>query len=121
MSAQKVDAVRCAVDECERQVKARGLCSRCYGRRYRDGEFTDLKPKVNYRAALADDIDDEVVRRLTEGQKVAYTSFERREAVRRLDLQGVSRNAIARLIGVNPRQIYFDLDRFGLVQHRDSA
>jgi hypothetical protein len=64
---------------------------------------------------LADDIDPVMVERLTDGEHPTnYTAWERREAVRRLYLDGLCHRLIAARIGTNERQVIRDLQRYGL-------
>lgn len=69
-----------------------------------------------HAAHLADDIDDIAVEQLIAGaHPQGYTSWERREAVRRLHATGMPQLHIARRIGIAPRQVTRDLERYGLV------
>lgn len=100
---------KCAVDGCERAVKARGFCRRCYWQHWKRGQIQVERPTVKWAASLADDLDWAVVDRLVSGECVPYTSHERREAVRRLIAAGVPKREAARLLRIDDRQVYRDL------------
>jgi hypothetical protein len=73
------------------------------------------RPTVRWARALADDIDPVVVDRLVAGQPVpSYTSYERREAVRRLHTSGLSNAAIAARLGVHDGQVHRDFTALGI-------
>lgn len=66
---------------------------------------------------LADDIDPVMVERLMDGAKPdGYTAWERREAVRRLRLNGLCHREIAVRLDISDRQVCRDLERVGLTR-----
>jgi hypothetical protein len=77
------------------------------------------RPVVRWARPLANDIDTVIVDRLVAGQPVAsYTTYERREAVRRLAATGIPRKVIARRLSLDSRQVYRDLEAIGAAIQR---
>lgn len=64
-------------------------------------------------------IDEAAVLRKMRGDTVRVTHEERREVVRRLHTQGLSDGQIARLTGINGRQVLRDRQRLGLAANED--
>lgn len=78
---------------------------------------TNMTRTHRWAGDLADDIDPVMVERLVDGERPdGYTAWERREAVRRLRLDGLYLRQIATRLGVQPRQVTRDLERYGLVK-----
>lgn len=102
---------RCEIEGCDGRHFAKLMCRTHYDRkRKRDGLPANYAPKTTpRRRCLADDVDEAVVERLMSGEPAPYTSFERREAVRRLVARNVPKKEIARLLGVHNRQVWRDL------------
>lgn len=97
----------CDVEGCDRRHKARSMCMRHY-----QSHWFHSRPiaHTGWSRRLADDVDEAVVLRLMDGGRPAsFTSFERREAVRRLVARGVPKVRVADQIGMHKRQVYRDL------------
>jgi len=99
----------CTIDGCERPVKARGWCRAHYAAQWRRG--LDCWRYTRHAVALKHDRDPVVIDRLVSGEQVPFTSWERREAVRRLVGGGMSKRGAARYLGIASRQVYRDLER----------
>lgn len=79
------------------------------------GRSGHRRQQVRWSLKLADDIDEVVVERFLEGYDCpGITAHERREAVRRLRMDGLGQRLIAARLGMWSRQVHRDLRRMGL-------
>lgn len=80
------------------------------------GEAGSRRAGTRWAPHLAHDIDPVVVDRLIARVPVeGYTSWERREAVRRMHRWGLTPTQIARRLDIHDRQVWRDLERLRLV------
>lgn len=109
----------CKEDDCNDGVEARGWCRGHYYRWHKYGTPTPDAPMRD--AIAARDIDEIAVERACYGDVEGLLPIDRREAVRRLRLQGMSQPQIARRLQMHERQVVRDLDRFRLLRWQQVA
>ena len=115
MSRRCVPGGPCEQDGCDQEAVIKHLCYRHYKRQYAWAKH----PPTRWGGNLADHLDEAVVLRLISGEPCPATTYERREAVRRLRLQRrLTYTEIARHLHVGLRQVHRDLCALGLVESR---
>lgn len=110
---------QCEVEGCDGVYYAMGFCRRCYMRDRRVRGLVKpakrhpiVRVDAKWARSLALEVDEVVVERLVSGLGgVPHTTYERREAVRRLASLGYTKREIARRLAVHDRQVYRDLAR----------
>lgn len=98
----------CEWNGCDSTARIKGLCGRHYNRQW--AALNVVTDRARWSSVFAD-VDEIVVERLVAGDlSVTFTSYERREAVRRLVAAGMPKNQIGRHLGMkSARQVYRDL------------
>lgn len=95
----------CTVDGCDRPIDYLTMCNRHY-----KANRAPLKgTRARWSTLFAATTDENVILRLMDGEHVPHTSYERREAVRRLVARGTPKQAVSRQLGIHQRQVYRDL------------
>lgn len=97
---------------CDDTAAVKGLCYRHYHRCWGASRRTSRRARFS---SVFGDVDEAVVLRLLDGDRPTYTTFERREAVRRLRAGGLSYRVIAERLSINTRLVHRDLRALGLV------